>query len=84
MKTARAIIGSLLGKEKEAAAYVDYFDRTLARVSAISQSLAGTGNAGALFPAGDDQPAASHCGVVDPAGGPSRNGRAQHVDGEID
>ncbi|PAP97152.1 MAG: ABC transporter substrate-binding protein [Mesorhizobium sp.] len=42
VKTAMELIGGLLGKEKEAAAYVDYFDRTLARVSAISQSLADT------------------------------------------
>ncbi|AZO18072.1 MULTISPECIES: ABC transporter substrate-binding protein [unclassified Mesorhizobium] len=42
VKTAMDLIGGLLGKEKEAAAYVDYFDRTLARVSAISQSLAVT------------------------------------------
>lgn len=42
VKTAMELIGGLLGQEKEAAAYVDYFDRTLARVSAISQSLADT------------------------------------------
>ncbi|RVC67769.1 ABC transporter substrate-binding protein, partial [Mesorhizobium sp. M2A.F.Ca.ET.046.02.1.1] len=49
VKTAMALVGGLLGKEKEAAAYVDYFDRTLARVSAISQSLADTGKPRVLY-----------------------------------
>lgn len=39
VKTAMALLGDLLDKEKEAAAYVAYFDEVLARVSAIAQSI---------------------------------------------